>query len=211
MLHKQTIEIEQLKQMATLKYNYSSSQTAEFQDRSGFPEITQLFNRSNCFVHSSVWWVISLKECKADARSLPSTVHPSQGREHRIWVFSRLVSCWLRVLIGHRVSITSVVEWHKSCWYHVPKIVRVQKDIGAKVHINRTIMLIVAGNALGFFTGSGKLIPFAVILPDFCRSFRVESNTTIKIYIGRDVLLINQVHNVIERNGRFEVLIPIWY
>ena len=29
MLHKQTIEIEQVKQMATLKYNYSSSQTAE--------------------------------------------------------------------------------------------------------------------------------------------------------------------------------------
>ena len=28
-LHKQTIEIKQVKQMATLKYNYSSSQTAE--------------------------------------------------------------------------------------------------------------------------------------------------------------------------------------
>ena len=27
MLHKQTIEIKQVKQMATLKYNYSSSQT----------------------------------------------------------------------------------------------------------------------------------------------------------------------------------------
>ena len=29
-LHKQTIEIKQVKQMATLRYNYSSSQTAEF-------------------------------------------------------------------------------------------------------------------------------------------------------------------------------------
>ena len=30
MLHKQTLEIKQVKQMATLKYNYSSSKTAEF-------------------------------------------------------------------------------------------------------------------------------------------------------------------------------------
>ena len=30
MLHKQTIEIKQVKQIATLKYNYSSSQTVEF-------------------------------------------------------------------------------------------------------------------------------------------------------------------------------------
>ena len=30
MFHKQTLEIRQVKQMATLKYNYSSSQTAEF-------------------------------------------------------------------------------------------------------------------------------------------------------------------------------------
>ena len=29
-LHKQTIEIKQLKQMAALKYNYSSSQMADF-------------------------------------------------------------------------------------------------------------------------------------------------------------------------------------
>ena len=30
MLHKQTKEIKQLKQIATVKYNYSSSQTVEF-------------------------------------------------------------------------------------------------------------------------------------------------------------------------------------
>ena len=33
--------------------------------------------------------------------------------------------------------------------------------------INRTDMLIVAGNTLGFFTGSGNVIPFSVDLSDF--------------------------------------------
>ena len=70
--------------------------------------------------------------------------------------------------------------------------------------INRTVMLIVVGNALGFFTASGNIFPFSVDLSDCCRSFSVESNTTIKIYIGHDVLLINEVHNVIERNSRLE-------
>ena len=54
--------------------------------------------------------------------------------------------------------------------------------------INRTDMLSVAVNVLGFFTGSGNVIPFSVDLSDFRRSFRVESNTTIKIFIGYDVL-----------------------
>ena len=71
--------------------------------------------------------------------------------------------------------------------------------------INRTDMLIVAGNALGFFTGSGNVIPFSVDLSDFCRSFRQESNTTTKIYIGYDVLLVNEVHNVIKRNRLFDI------
>ena len=65
--------------------------------------------------------------------------------------------------------------------------------------INRTDMLIVAGNALRFFKGSGIVIPFSVNLSDFCRSFRQESNTTIKIYIGYDVLLVNEVHKVIKK------------
>ena len=67
-------------------------------------------------------------------------------------------------------------------------------------------MLIVAGNALGFFTRSGNLIPFSVDLSDFRRNSRVGSNTTIKIHIGHDVLLVNEVHNVIGRNGRFEIV-----
>ena len=70
-------------------------------------------------------------------------------------------------------------------------------------HEKKTIMLIVPVNAFGFFTGSGKLIPFSVDLSNFSRSFRVESNTTMKIYIGHDVLLINEVHNAIERNSFF--------
>ena len=135
----------------------------------------------------------------------------SQWSEDWIWVCSRLVSCWFRVLIGHRVSIISMVEWHKSCWNHVPYIVRVQKYIRFMLLINKTVMLIVTGNALGFFTGSGNVIPFSVDLSDFCRSFRVESNTTIKIFIGHDVLLINEVHTVMERNSLFEILATIWY
>ena len=69
--------------------------------------------------------------------------------------------------------------------------------------IKKTFMPIVTGNALGFFTGSGNVTPFSVDLSDFCRSFMVESNTTIKVFIGYDVLLINEVHNVIERNNCF--------
>ena len=131
--------------------------------------------------------------------------------DHRIWVCSRLVSFRLRVLIGHRVSIFSVVEWHKICWKHVPKTVRAQKDNTAMLLINKTVMFIVARIALEFFAGSGKVIPFSVDLADFCRSFRVESNTVFKIYIGLDVPLINDVHSVIERNCLFEILTTIWY
>ena len=71
-------------------------------------------------------------------------------------------------------------------------------------------MLIVTVNAFGFFTGSGDVIPFSVDLSDFRRSFRVESNTTMKIYMGYDVLLINEVHNAIERNSLFAILTTVW-
>ena len=69
--------------------------------------------------------------------------------------------------------------------------------------------LIVAANALWFFTGSGKVILFSLDPSDFCRSFRVESNTTIKNHISHDVLLTNEVHSVIERNCLFERLTTI--
>ena len=77
--------------------------------------------------------------------------------------------------------------------------------------INRTDMLIVPGNALGLFTGSGNAIPFSVDLSDFRRSFREESSTTIKIYISYDVLLVNEVHNVIKRNRLSDNRTTIWY
>ena len=71
-------------------------------------------------------------------------------------------------------------------------------------------MLIVAGKVLGFFTGSGIVIPLSVDLSDFCGSFRVESKTAIKNYISHDVLLINEVHNVLETKSLFEILTTIW-
>ena len=38
-----------------------------------------------------------------------------------------------------------------------------------------------------------------------------KSNTTIKIYIGYDVLLVNEVHNVIKRNRLFDTWTTISY
>ena len=67
--------------------------------------------------------------------------------------------------------------------------------------INRTGMLIVAANVLGFFMGSANVIPFSVDLSDFNGSFREERNTTIKTYITHHVLLVNEVYNVIKRNN----------
>ena len=145
-------------------------------------------------------------------RAIPSFYCPSFGMKRtRIWICSSLVSCCLGVLIGHRVTINSVVQWHKSCWNHVPENVRVRRSIRAMMLMNRTVWLIVTGNALGFFKESGSVISFSVELSDFCRTFTVESNTTIKIFIGDHVLVINEMHKVIERNSVFEILARIWY
>ena len=54
----------------------------------------------------------------------------------------------------------------------MPIIVRVQNGINGMMRIDRTVELIVAGKAPGFFTGSGILIPFSVDLSNFCRIFR---------------------------------------
>ena len=70
-------------------------------------------------------------------------------------------------------------------------------------------MLIVTGNAPGFFTGSRNVIPFSVDLSDFCRSFMVESNTKIQIFIGHDVLLITELQNVIGRYRFSEILATV--
>ena len=62
--------------------------------------------------------------------------------------------------------------------------------------INRTSLLILAGNALRFFTVSGNVIPFSVDVSDFCGSFREERYTTITIYLSHHVLIVNEVYNV---------------
>ena len=49
-----------------------------------------------------------------------------------------------------------------------------------------------------------------VYLSDFCRCFRVKRKNKIKIYIGHVAFLINEVHDVIKRNIRFELLTTIW-
>ena len=77
--------------------------------------------------------------------------------------------------------------------------------------ISNTDMLIFAGNALGFFIGSGNVILFSVDLCKFCWIFREKRNATIKIYISHHVLLVNEVHNVIKRNSLFWIRATIWY
>ena len=47
-------------------------------------------------------------------------------------------------------------------------------------------------------------------MSDFCKSFRVESNTALKILISH-VVLINKVHNVIKRKSLFWSLVASWY
>ena len=72
-------------------------------------------------------------------------------------------------------------------------------------HQKKTLMLIVTGNALRFFTGFGNVILFSDDLCDFCRSFWVKNNTTAQIFLGHDDLLINEVRNVFERYSFFEI------
>ena len=79
------------------------------------------------------------------------------------------------------------------------------RKILAMLLVFRTAVLIIAGNALGFFTGPENVIPISVDLSDFYGSFNVEGKTTIKICMSHDVLLINEVHNVIKRNSIFEI------
>ena len=112
---------------------------------------------------------------------------------------------------GHRVSVIGVVEWHESCWNHVPWIVRVQKEIRVMLFISETVFLNSTGNALAFFTVSGNVNPFSIDLSDFCRSFRVESNTLIQIFKGHDVLLINERSQGHQKIQFFGVPVRIWY
>ena len=61
-------------------------------------------------------------------------------------------------------------------------------------------MLIGARKALWFFPGYVSVFSIPVDLSVFCRSFRKESNTTTKIYIGHDALFTNEVHIVTKKS-----------
>ena len=80
---------------------------------------------------------------------------------------------------------------------------RFHRDVTAMLLIKITVLLIVVRNALGFVTGCGNVILFSFDLSVFCGSFRVESKTTIKIYISPDVLFMNEAYKVLEINRFF--------
>ena len=101
----------------------------------------------------------------------------------------------------HRVlSVTSVKK--VCCHNDIPHTLRDELTCGSfQLSIWRLTKI---GNALGFFTGYGIVIPFSVDLSDFCSSFREKRKTTIKIYISHHILLVNEVYNVIKRNSLFD-------
>ena len=115
-----------------------------------------------------------MKKRKANVQSIPISVQRLHWRKHRIYICFMLASSCLRVLIGHRVPIISVFEWHRSYWILVSKFIRVQKDIRGMLFINRKVTLIAFWNALGFFAGPRKAFPLLVDLSNFYRSFYVE-------------------------------------
>ena len=121
------------------------------------------------------------------------------------------MSCCLRILIGHRVPISNVVERHRSCWTDTRKLPQAQKIIRGMLLVKRTVMLIIARNALWFFTISWKVFPFAVDLSIFCRRVRVGRKTTAKIYVILDDLLVNELHHVIRRNCLLKLVTTCWY
>ena len=124
-----------------------------------------------------------------------------------------LVSHCLKILIGHRIPIRSVVECHKSCQIHVPKNGRAQKNFRYMLFrgINRTVMFIAFWKIHGLFKGSGNVFPFSVDLFNINGSFVVKTETTTKLCIGHDIFLINEVHHVIWRNRHLEHMTTIWY
>ena len=102
----------------TLKYSYSSSQKAEFHPLLRVTRDHSIHQTQQLF-RSLVRLVGNLVKRKKNWRAIPSFYCP-QWSEHRMWICSRLVSWWLRLLVGQRVSIISVVEWRKSYRNHVP-------------------------------------------------------------------------------------------
>ena len=88
-------------------------------------------------------------------------------------------------------------------------VVCVQKGLRVILLMEKLVMVIVTVIVFGFFTGSGNVIPFSVDLSGFRRRLKVESKITMKIYIGHDVLLVNEVHKAIKRNSLFTILTTV--
>ena len=65
--------------------------------------------------------------------------------------------------------------------------------------VNKRVLLIVTYGAIDLFTGSGYNFKFPVYTFEFCRSLRIESNTTIKLFLSHDIF-INEMYHVIKRN-----------
>ena len=127
------------------------------------------------------------------------------------FICSRLVSCCLRLLHGERVSISRVVECYKNCCIHVVELCWLKKILEVCSSSKKTVTLIVTGDAIGVFTVSGSDFPFLVDLSAFLRRFRLESKTSIIIYLNHDVRVIGEVHCAIDRKCLLESLTIFWY
>ena len=58
-------------------------------------------------------------------------------------------------------------------------------------------------DALGSFTAFENSFPFSVDALYFCRTFSLDTFTTVEYHLSHDVLII-EVHHVFERNRLFE-------
>ena len=74
---------------------------------------------------------------------------------------------------------------------------------------NQTVVVNNFWEVLGFCTGSRNVFPFSVDLSNFCRSFRVKSDSAIKKHKGHDFFFINEMHHVIKRNRLREIITTI--
>ena len=76
--------------------------------------------------------------------------------------------------------------------------------------ITKTVLLIVTWDTHAIFTGRRLVCPFSVDLYIFCRSFKVQSFTTIKIYIWHNDIFINEAHHVIKSKDLLQIITENW-
>ena len=77
--------------------------------------------------------------------------------------------------------------------------------------ITRTVVLIVTWDTHDVFPGRGVNCLFSIDMHDFCRNSRVPTYTTIEIYIGHDIILLNEAKHVFKTNGLTEIITTIRY